>query len=179
LRRGRGGWIGIPILLAVAGLAAWWWRRRAGRRTVSAAPVAPRPEIPPHQWALQRLRELTASDLLRRGEIKAFFVELAEIHKEYLQRRFGILTLERTTEELVHSLRSTPAPETAVQGSRELLAGCDLVKFARFRPSPGAIRSTVDLAHRLIDATRPPDPSPGPASGPGTVDSVPATGAER
>lgn len=153
LAAGWSVWLWSLVLLAgVAGFLVYlrWFRKKKNMEFS----LDVKHQVPAHEWALTRLRALLDSDRLRRGEIKQFFIELSEIHKGYLNRRFQILTLERTTDEVIGSLRFARVGVNVVQGSMSLLTGCDLVKFAGHVPAEETIRKLIDLAHRFIDETR-------------------------
>jgi hypothetical protein len=154
---------GGAALLAAA--AWWWWRRRRRRPVTEAAPQRPVPALPPHLQALEELERLLAGGLPDRGRLKEFHVELTEILRRYLWARFGVDTFERTTTEILEALRGARLPLRATTLAAEFFGACDLVKFAKHLPDPDAIKGTVDRAYRLIDATRPPEPSEAPAAG--------------
>ncbi|MBN2054014.1 hypothetical protein JW905_03790 [bacterium] len=141
------GILAAVILVIAATILLLRSRRR--RRQAPAEP--PRP---PHLVALEALRRLEQSDLLGEGEFKRFHVELAQIIKTYLGARFDILTIERTSEEIVGDL-SSAATDTRVTGYVEqLLAGCDLVKFAAFQPSAETAMDTLALGRTIVEETR-------------------------
>ena len=150
------------LVLCLLGAALYLYRRR--KRQPGALPEAPAvPAVPPHELAYRELERLLASHLLREGRIKEFHVEIAEIIKRYLAGRFGIETLERTSEEVLDEMKRVRV-ETASTGLvREFLAETDLVKFARHFPAEDEVRLTVDSAYRLVDQTKlviAPPPSP-------------------
>jgi hypothetical protein len=100
-----------------------------------------------------------ASGLLERGEVKAFYIELVEILRRYLGERFAVETFERTSEEILEALRAARLPLRPWTATAEFFGACDLVKFAKYLPSPDETRATVERAYRLIDETRPPRPA--------------------
>ena len=153
------------LVLALLGAALYLWHRR--RRPGRAAPEAPAvPAVPPHELAYRELERLLASSLLRDGRIKEFHVELAEIIKRYLAGRFGIETLERTSEEVLEEMKRVRVGTASTGLVREFLAETDLVKFAKHFPAEEEIRFTVDRAYRLVDQTKiVVSPLPSPVSG--------------
>ena len=154
--------------LAVAVLAGAYLRRR--RRPRAEIVVPPRPALPPDAEALQALAALLSGPLLARGEIKPFHVELAEIVKRYIHRRFDVPTLERTSAEVTHDAQAAGVAPAVLSLVVSLLEGCDGVKFARQRPEAAGCRERVEQARTLVERTRmlpaaSPDASPATREG--------------
>ncbi|HKQ98956.1 MAG TPA: hypothetical protein VJV75_13860, partial [Candidatus Polarisedimenticolia bacterium] len=148
-------WVLAGALVLAALLGYWLWRRSRRRPVEPEAPVIPVvPPRPAHEIAFAELERLLASGLLERGEVKKFYIELAEILRRYLGARFGIDTFDRTTWEILEELRRVRPPENVTTMAREFLDACDLVKFARHHPDQEETRRTVERAYRLIDETR-------------------------
>jgi len=133
--------------VAVAGLVAliiWFIRRRPAR------PAPPPP--PPHVRAKQRLN--AALDLLH--DPRAFCITVSDALRTYLEERFRLRAPERTTEEFLVELQTSP---TLTAGQRQTLAGflgsCDLVKFARHEPTETDLRALHGNALRLVEETAP------------------------
>ena len=155
----------LPWALAALAVALLLGAYLRWRRRPAAAPVLPpQPALPPDAEALQALAALLSGPLLARGEIKLFHVELAEIVKRYIHRRFGVPTLERTSTEVTHDAQAAGVAPAALALVVSLLQGCDGVKFARQRPEPAGCRERVDEARALIARTRmlPPAPADAP-----------------
>jgi len=158
------GPLGIPIgviyvlpclllLLALAGLAYWLWRRSRrddspDRRSV----IIPRL---PHEEAYEALDKLEASNLLQEGEIKQYHIEVSEIVRTYIEGRFDVYALEMTTGEVMDDLRTSGIDADAHYAFEAFLNRCDMVKFAKLRPTPDACRQKVAAARELVDLTRP------------------------
>jgi hypothetical protein len=162
-------------LLAVAGLlvaagAAWWlWRRYAAKLGAVAAPVDPFRKLPPHVWVYEELEKLLARRLAEEGRIGLFYDELTHIVKQYLEGRFRVDLLERTTSEVPGTLLRAGAPADAGSLARALLESGDRVKFARVDAGPSDCRAAVEEAYRLVDMTKPVEtdtPAPAEAAAP-------------
>ena len=146
-------WVLLAVLVAAALVAFLWWRRRRrGPAAVSAVPAAP--PRPAHEIAYAELQRLLNSNLLEKGAIKEFYIELAEIIRRYLGTRFGVDTFDRTSSEILEALRLARAPVKAMAMISGFLAACDLVKFAKHRPDTDETRRTVEGAYRLVDETK-------------------------
>ncbi|MFO0632148.1 MAG: hypothetical protein U0168_04780 [Nannocystaceae bacterium] len=118
--------------LAAATLAWWAIARLRRRRRPAFVP----PPIPAHELALEALDELERGSLLADGLVQDYYVELTEIGKGYIERRFGVEALDRTTEEIRRVLVRNPAAIAPLSADEVMafLHRSDLVKFARMRP---------------------------------------------
>jgi len=147
-----------PWLVAAAVLAAAiaiWIRQRWRARPVQAAPaVPPGPPRPAHETAYAELERLLSSGLLEKGQVKQFYIELAEILRRYLTARFGVETFERTTSEILEALRAVRLPVRGMAATADFFAACDMVKFAKYLPGSEETRATVERAYGLIDETK-------------------------
>lgn len=151
-----GGALGAVIaLLAVAGLVAWGHRRWSRRVAAAVPPPDPFDRLPPHDWAFRELKTLLAERLHERGEVARFHEILARIVKTYLEGRYRVDLLERTTAEVEPALLAAGAPAGSAERGVAVLRRCDGVKFAGDRPDAGTCRATVEHAYGLIDETRP------------------------
>jgi hypothetical protein len=154
------------ILLACAGgivlggaLLALWLNLR-GR----AKPIVLPPPIPAHERALAELDELASerTSLLADGRAQDYYVRLTEIAKRYLEGRFGVDALERTTEE-IHETLLGPRGTMAVNRIHPLdpvellrfLEDCDLVKFARLSPADEEAESALQNVRDMVQRSRP------------------------
>lgn len=159
--------IGPPVALAWRGLPAWvwavvaavlvglgllagvWWYRR--RRTRIEVPPPPRPA---HVLALEALQRLQQQDLITQKRIEEFYVQLSDILRRYVEWRFGLRAPEQTTEEFLAVALATGG---LIATHRELLSDflqhCDLVKFARYQPSPDDMQQAWESARVFVEQT--------------------------
>jgi hypothetical protein len=149
----------VGVLLLAAAIAWWLHRRYAAKLAAVPAPDDPFHRVPPHVWVYEELKRLLDRRLAEEGKIDLFFSELSRIVKQYLSGRYRVDLMERTTGEVTPPLLQAGAPPDAVRAARLLLERCDLVKFARVRPDAARCRAEVEDAYRIVDATRPAEPS--------------------
>ncbi|HEY6000135.1 MAG TPA: hypothetical protein VI078_12675, partial [bacterium] len=120
----------------------------------------------PHEAALRALAALRAR-AAGGPDAEVWYRELSDVVRRYLEDRFALRAPERTTEELIReaavSGQLKPAHQELV---RLFLAHCDLVKFARHRPSSEDASRALAAAERLVRETAPP-PTQGRAAGTG------------
>ena len=106
----------------------------------------------PAEIARQAIQTLLAKKLVESGYVKEFYLELSEILKRYLGSKLGIVSLERTTEEFIDDLKNAAISWEEYEHIKEFLMDCDLVKFAKYRPSADEIRRIVERSSGVIDA---------------------------
>ncbi|MGD9496442.1 MAG: hypothetical protein AB7Y46_09030 [Armatimonadota bacterium] len=149
----------LPALVLaglVIGALVWLRRRRAGEPAEAIVPP-----LPPHEEALRALDELAAEDLPGRGEVKAHYVRLSWIMRNYLERRWRLPALEETTGMLAHTMVGSGLVSQEVASALlGVLRRADLAKFAKHRPQPDLARADIDEARRVIHLSRPAPPEP-------------------
>jgi hypothetical protein len=147
--------LAFAALLFASGVAWWLWRRYAAKLAAVAAPADPFRKLPPHVWIYEELEKLLARRLAEEGKTGLFYDELTRIVKQYLEGRYRVDLLERTTSEVGSALAHAGAPPDAGFLSRGILEAGDRVKFARVEAGPGDCRAAVEEAYRLVDLTKP------------------------
>lgn len=135
----------LLIILAVFALI-FSKKRKQERKT---------PPAPAHVVAYEALTALEIKDYIRKGRIKAYYTELSDIVRQYLENRFNIRAPEMTTEEFLIQVKASGAlsPEHKAL-VRDFLMNCDLVKFARHQPGGEEAGMIFSSAKRLIDQTK-------------------------
>ena len=147
-------------LVAVAAIGWLLWRRYAARFAAAQVPVDPFRKLPPHVWVYEELEKLLARRLAEEGKVGLFYDELTRIVKIYLEGRYRIELLDRTTSEVPPALQQAGAPPEAARIARSLLEAGDLVKFAQSAAGPAECRASVEEAYRLVDMTKPAEAVP-------------------
>ncbi len=112
-------------------------------------------KLPAHQIAYEGLNLLEEKNYISRGEIKAYYIELSNIVRHYIENRFDIHAPQMSTEEFLAFVKRD---RKLSGGQKSLLSQflyhCDLVKFARYNPEREEIRLSFDSAKRFIDETK-------------------------
>lgn len=115
--------------------------------------------IPPfrsaHEIAYEALKQLREKELLKKGQVDDYYFELSRAIRTYLQDRFSYRAPEMTTEQLL--IMAGDSKELS-QEQKGLLSSfflhCDLVKFARYRPSKEEIDWSYKTGQEIIDQTK-------------------------
>lgn len=140
---------GLLALAALAAAVLFVVRRRR-----EPAPV---PLPPPDVEALAAIDALLARGLLEAGEIERLHRELGLILRRFLERRFDVHSLDRTTPEILRATARHPALTDAQRERlRAFLAQVDLVSFARFEPGRRDSESSIASLRAFIEASRMP-----------------------
>ncbi len=151
-------WIAAGLgALALIAAAVWWFRRRRRRGEPVAAPEV---RLPPDFVALTELERIEAMGLVERGEYKAFYTRVVDVIRRYIEERFGVEAMDRTTGELLDDLARHGK---RIDGLGALMNEADLVKFAKFTPAPASATAAIASARSIVIATTPkPEPAPAP-----------------
>ena len=144
--------LGPLLLLALLYTVA---RRLRARDREEPDPTLPALERPAHESALEALAALEGSGMLERGQVKEWHIEVSDILRTYVERRFRVDALEMTTREVLHGLERAGVDESFREGLSAFLAQCDMVKFAKVRPGPDQSRQVLELGRRLVQRSAP------------------------
>ena len=145
-------WIIYGLLVGVL-LAAllWWLFRRFFARGPTPVLV---PVIPPDQIAIEALDSLEVRRvaMLERGDSATYYLDLTDITKAYIEGRFEIAAMDRTTDELRELLVKGDANLGPLSATDVLafLERSDLIKFARVSPSSDEAREDLESVRDLV-----------------------------
>lgn len=143
--------IGGVLLLLIAGGLFFYFRRR---KQPPPPPPPPR-RVPAHVLAREQLETLDKQKLWQKGQVKEYHSELTRILREYLERRYHVKALERTTEEILRSLETVRIEEAFDKSHlRELLRTVDLVKFAKAEPPASFHAEAMENVRSFIEQTK-------------------------
>ena len=132
-------WVGVLGIILVLMWYIWqrWHRRLQAKETIEEVVLE---EPSPFERAIERLEALGNQLPLEEEAVKAYYVELADILREYLGGTYGLPAKEQTSRELLWLLErlAHQGKITFPSDIRLSLAAhfgfLDLVKFAGFRP---------------------------------------------
>jgi hypothetical protein len=113
-----------------------------------------KPERPAHEVAFEKLQQLENKKLWQSGEIKQYYIELSDIFREYLERRYRFQALESTTGEIVSELKEHIADPGLRTNSQEVLELADFVKFAKYVPQADENQEVLQKTYNIINETK-------------------------
>ena len=140
-------WIVAALaVIALAALAVILWRRR----TVAAVD-----NRPPYQRALDALAAIEAMRLPEQERFKEYYTLVSDTVRTYIEQRFGVPALERTTTEIRADLKRSDMAEDVKSQIMLFLQDSDLIKFSTFRPDVESAAYLLATARFIVEATRP------------------------
>ncbi len=145
------GGVGLGLVF----LALVWLivhRFRSRRRTRIEA-IESR-HLPADEQALVRLEEVEQGGALEQEDLKPAYLEMSDIIKTYIARRFGFPASELTTLEIRNELAARPAGESAESLIRKWLEAADLVKFANQQATSDEAVRALEEARTFVEKTR-------------------------
>jgi len=103
--------------------------------------------------ALEQLEKLKNMNLIEEGRIKDYYIILSEIIRRYIEGRYNIQVLDRTTGELFWEMKNARIDKKVVTQVKDLLEDCDLVKFAKYIPPSDIIEKNFNTSVNIVNVT--------------------------
>ena len=125
-------WVLAAITLAVLVAAVLHFLKK--RKPAPAVPKEEVIKLTPIEQARQSLKMLKQEQLPSKGELKKYYSQLQDILRVYLQRRFSMGAMQKTTSELLIQLKSLGISDEPLSRIAEVLRIGDAVKFAKYLP---------------------------------------------
>ena len=111
-----------------------------------------KPLIPPYKEASIALQRVTSFKVEDQETEKQFYVELTDLLRNYIQRRFNVLAMEKTSYELLQQMEGL-VDATEMEGLKLIFENADLVKFAKHRTSDFEKERCLTAAKKFLDHT--------------------------
>jgi hypothetical protein len=124
----------LALILGIGALVYWFVKRQQKKKIEEEVYKTP------IERATSLLNFLEQKGLWQKGEVKAYYSELTDIARNYIEEAIDIPAMESTTSELILGLRAasvkkkmTLSQET-IENLERVLKQADLVKFAKSKP---------------------------------------------
>lgn len=108
---------------------------------------------PPHIIALRALDKLRSEKLWQNGKEKLYYTGITDTLREYIERRYGVGAMEKTSAEIMQSLSDKSIEEKYYRELDELFKTADLVKFAKYIPGVQENEDAIPVAVRFVNST--------------------------
>ncbi len=137
----------LAVILTMIGLYLSWIFLRKIREDFFGAK-----KIDPTLQALAALERLTKRQLPEKGEFEEFYVEITQIIRQFIEKKYQIKAPEQTTQEFLQIVLDRPIFSTEIKKHLEdFLKFADLVKFARWHPQVEDCKLAEQSAYSFID----------------------------
>lgn len=150
--------LGLLIVVLIVGatfLGIWLYKR---------AKKEPEPVINPEllrpcdEVALEKLDAIKEQKIWQQGEHKRYFSELTFVVREYISRRYNVQSTEKTSDDTLAAMRpilnANDQKELYLQ-LEKMLRLADLVKFAKWQPTPDEEELSLRQAYNFVNETKP------------------------
>lgn len=147
--------IGILAVLLLMALAYYIVKRIRERKSLIPFAQPEKPKLPPYEQAIKELDEIKQSKLWQQGKEKEYFTSITDTLRRYLVDRFGINAMEKTSAEILDSVKGIDEIVPAFEKLEQVLKLADFVKFAKFRPLPDENDLSLVNAYFFVNQTKP------------------------
>jgi hypothetical protein len=150
--------LGIVVLVGIAGLVYWYFKKRQKEKIEEEVYKTP------IEKATNLLNNLEKKELWQHGEVKAYYSELTDIVRNYIEEAIEIPAMESTTSELIEGLKvasqkkKMKLSKETIENLFTVLKQADLVKFAKSKPLDFEItedRKKIERAIVTLDKSIP------------------------
>ena len=116
--------------------------------------ISMEPQIPLEVQLLERLHTLKTKKLWENGHFKAYYSELSEVIWSFVAYRYQIPTFEKTSNEILESLKWVSIDNTYLKELSTFFTLSDGVKFAKINPLEKDNIQAIEMAIKFIENER-------------------------
>ncbi|NGY36547.1 protein BatD [Flavobacterium sp. XN-5] len=148
----------IALILGIGALVYWFVKKQQKKKIEEEVYKTP------IEKATSLLNSLEQKELWQKGEVKAYYSELTDIARNYIEEAIDIPAMESTTSELIVGLRAASVrkkmtlSQEMIENLERVLKQADLVKFAKSKPLDYEItedRNKIQKAILTLDSSIP------------------------
>ncbi len=140
----------VLLILGIGALIYWFIKKRQERKLQQEIYKTP------IEKATSLLDTLEKKELWQKGEVKAYYSELTDIARNYIEEAIEIPAMESTTSELIQGLRAASVKKKMTlsqeifENLERVLKQADLVKFAKSKPLDFEITDDRNKIQKVI-----------------------------
>ena len=143
-----GWWIFLGVALVVATYyVTKKWKRKSEE-------IDTEPQIPIEVKLLERLNSLKTKKQWENGHFKAYYSEISEVIWSFVAYRYQIPTFEKTSNEILESLKWVSIDNTYLKELSTFFTLSDGVKFAKINPLEKDNIHAIEMAIKFIENER-------------------------
>jgi hypothetical protein len=140
----------IVAATAVLCFAGFIFLMRRRKQPVKKQKAPPPVTISPYDEAMRAIAELRERSV-REGEEKQFYTDVNGVLRNYLSRKFGISTIEKTNDELIYKISDLNLNKDNLLKLAQSLRMGDFVKFAKYRPDESDNKNNLEVLRVSIE----------------------------
>jgi hypothetical protein len=144
----------ILTILALLALAAFVIYRLINKKSLVSF-KKDEPYVPPYIRALRRLDAIKLEKLWQAGKEKEYHSEITDTLRKYIEERFGVGAMEKTSGEILENVKNTGEANNGYDDLKQVLILADFVKFAKYKPLPDENELSMKNAYSFVDNTKP------------------------
>ncbi|MFV8371553.1 hypothetical protein [Flavobacterium sp. LB2P74] len=148
----------FALIIGIGAFIYWFIKKRQEKKLLEEIYKTP------IEKATSLLDTLEKKELWQKGEVKAYYSELTDIARNYIEEAIEIPAMESTTSELIQGLRAASVKkkmtlsQEIIENLERVLKQADLVKFAKSKPLDFEItedRNKIQKAILTLDSSIP------------------------
>jgi hypothetical protein len=97
------------------------------------------------------IKQLENAELSTQEDYKAFYSDLGDAIRQYYESLYSLPALESTSGELLNMLRNGSIDQDLIDDTKAVLQEADMVKFAKFNPTPKQAERALQKAYNFLD----------------------------
>jgi hypothetical protein len=142
------------LILAIAGYYAYeyylQWKEQQ-QQEKQRPTFTPTPFQNPLKEFRKSIRKLENANLDTQEDYKSFYSDLGDAIRQYYESLYNLPALESTSGELLDMLRNGSIDQDLIDDTRAVLQEADMVKFAKFNPTPKQAERALQKAYNFLD----------------------------
>lgn len=144
----------VAILVLALALGLYFYQKN--RKKPEQKATVPTVQEPAHRIALRALDELKEKKLWQSGQVKNYHARITDILRAYVEQRYQIAAVEKTSAEIIHAFRLSGLDQKVpFEEFERILRLSDAVKFAKGQPSVAENMKSLEMAYDFVKKTIP------------------------
>ncbi len=144
--------LSLAIIAAIIYLIIKYRKNKAKKKNMVV--VKPKPKVKADVKALKALQQLRHKKLWEQGKTKAYYSELIDILRTYMEDRWEVYAMEMITPEILDALAQLQVDSALSSQIKTTLELSDLVKFAKCDPLPTEHDTAFKAIQHFVEKTK-------------------------
>ena len=111
--------------------------------------------VDPYDEAITAIQALREEELWRSNQSKEYYTRVTDILRRYIFRVWGIQTADKTSQEILTSLKAESRDQEMYSNLSKILSIADLAKFAKYHPTTEDNLSVLNATTAFVEEYKP------------------------